>query len=278
MKIRRRVTQYILAVMTIVLVLLAAMVVSDVLVNERRMQVARARVAAGMIKNYIRQNSQMQTIYKSPVEPGHLPTDLALLADNMIESGWVGAILVIRDGEVYVSVPELSGDRQYDCEETFQNIEAKNIFEPGVDWRDSVNRSYSIHVRSLPVGSSIYESLTGVLGVFFVGTLLLLWTVFALLRRLVVSPIERLASAAETNRRARLPSLIDIGDPGTDEMRSLVAAFNAMLTELDDIKRNLEQRVQDETLARMRAQAGLIAEQRLAATGRLAAGVAHENQ
>ena len=114
MKLRRRVMIYILAVMTIVLFLLAAMVISDVLKNEQRIQETRAQVAVGMIKNYIRQSAHMQWLYRAPVEPGHLPTDLQQLAENMVGSGLIGAIRIERDGAIVASVPETEATRRFE--------------------------------------------------------------------------------------------------------------------------------------------------------------------
>ncbi|HVP30494.1 MAG TPA: ATP-binding protein [Myxococcota bacterium] len=98
-----------------------------------------------------------------------------------------------------------------------------------------------------------------------------------LLRRRVVSPLARLAAAARAiaggARGARAPS------EGTSETIELAAAFNAMTDALEGRTDELEKAVHElrEANRSLRsAEAGLARAERLAAVGRLAAGVAHE--
>jgi len=107
----------------------------------------------------------------------------------------------------------------------------------------------------------------------------LIFTAFgaSVLRRRLVLPLRRLRDAAEAVARgddaARVP------EEGAAEAADLAAAFNAMNEALERRTGALEKAVADlrATNAELRqARAGLDRAERLAAVGRLAAGVAHE--
>jgi signal transduction histidine kinase len=98
-----------------------------------------------------------------------------------------------------------------------------------------------------------------------------------LLRRRLVLPLQRLASAARAiadgDSGARVP--VD----GAAEVADVAVAFNDMTAALERRSGELEKAVSDlrQSNARLRtARAGLERAERLAAVGRLAAGVAHE--
>jgi signal transduction histidine kinase len=107
------------------------------------------------------------------------------------------------------------------------------------------------------------------------GTVLLMVVTFVLVSRLVLVPIDRLVNAA--NRIAG-------GDysepvPSTrreDEIETLIEAFNAMMVEVKSYRQHLEERVQEATRQVKLAEKSLTIAQRLAATGKLASGIAHE--
>ncbi|MHC4779821.1 MAG: sensor histidine kinase [Planctomycetota bacterium] len=106
-------------------------------------------------------------------------------------------------------------------------------------------------------------------------TVVLIGATYLLLDRRVLNPLGLLVDAssrvAEGNLRSEVP-----GAGGGDEMARLVTAFNAMMREVQDYRDHLDKRVEEEKARVAAAQRRLAIAQRLAATGTLAAGIAHE--
>lgn len=107
------------------------------------------------------------------------------------------------------------------------------------------------------------------------GTVMLGLAVYGLTLRLVVNPVERLAAASRAaGARGILPK-VPQSDRG-DEIGALIRSYNSMVDEVNDLRLNLERRVQDAIHELEAAQKKLILSERLSISGRLAAGVAHE--
>jgi len=97
------------------------------------------------------------------------------------------------------------------------------------------------------------------------------------LRRFVLAPLGNVLQDSELIVRgtAGLEMRGLKGAKGGD-IETLVAAFNAMFTELKAYQSDLEGKVNDATRTIQKQQQSLVIAQRLAATGTLAAGLAHE--
>jgi len=112
--------------------------------------------------------------------------------------------------------------------------------------------------------------------VLAMGTLILIGATYLILRALVLRPLERLeeASRAVAEGWASTPT---VPVPrGGGEMARVIENFNRMAAEVDEYQAHLEDRVLD-TLKRVTStERRLVVAQRLAATGTLAAGFAHE--
>lgn len=107
------------------------------------------------------------------------------------------------------------------------------------------------------------------------GTVVMAILVFLIVDRVVLRPVERLArAAAEFGRGGDPPPLR--GDPGAREVAALSASFEAMMHDIRGFQRDLERRVEQATERALLAERHASRQDRLAALGMLAAGLAHE--
>ena len=104
----------------------------------------------------------------------------------------------------------------------------------------------------------------------FLASGLLYWT----LSRLVLDPLDDIVAA--TRHLGSGEAVVVRGVNRNDEIGQLAEAFNRMADEVTETRRHLEEKVRLAAAAVERTQRDLAFSERLAATGRLAAGVAHE--
>ncbi|HHN47319.1 MAG TPA: HAMP domain-containing histidine kinase [Planctomycetes bacterium] len=109
----------------------------------------------------------------------------------------------------------------------------------------------------------------------FVGMLIVMGVAFGITESLVITPLASLAAASRLLHGGAMPPPIP-GSARKDEVGELIRSFEAMAKEVMDYRQNMEQKVESETAKRLDAEKGLILAQRLSATSRLAAGIAHE--
>jgi signal transduction histidine kinase len=110
---------------------------------------------------------------------------------------------------------------------------------------------------------------------FLVSTMLLIGATFLGLRRLVLQPVAALHSAAERIESGDLGARVELGGQ-VGELSELGATFNRMATRVEGFSRELESQVQRATEQARVAERVALTQQRLAALGELAAGIAHE--
>jgi signal transduction histidine kinase len=107
------------------------------------------------------------------------------------------------------------------------------------------------------------------------GTILLILSIYFLLTRLVIKPIETLAQAssqiASGDYNVQLQPLV-----GNDEVANLVNTFKMMLEEIKGYHSDMETKIEEAKVKIKATEEQLIIAQRLSATGTLAAGIAHE--
>lgn len=107
------------------------------------------------------------------------------------------------------------------------------------------------------------------------GTSLLMFITYVVLSRLVIHPVERLAQTADHVAKGDFAAR-SVPVDSNDEIGRLVSSFNYMVSEVSDYHNLLEERI-DEAQERVQmAERHLMVAQRLTATGKLAAGIAHE--
>lgn len=110
---------------------------------------------------------------------------------------------------------------------------------------------------------------------FIASTLLLTFSTFGLIRNLVLNPVHRLVVAAERIGRGDLGARVG-QVTRRDEIGQLMRSFDAMADDVQGFQERLEREVDEATRAARAAEAAAMTQRRLAATGELAAGVAHE--
>ncbi len=98
---------------------------------------------------------------------------------------------------------------------------------------------------------------------------------YVIVSRLVIRPVERLTRATQRIARGELGEPIQ-GTGSSDEIADMIDTFNVMVAEIQDYRTGLEDRIAEATERIQRTEAHLAVAQRLAATGKLAAGIAHE--
>jgi signal transduction histidine kinase len=98
---------------------------------------------------------------------------------------------------------------------------------------------------------------------------------FFLMRRFVLDPIARLVEGARRVAAGDLSSRVQSTRRG-DELATLIESFNAMTEKVEGYNAELARDVATATEQVRRAEAAAMTQRRLAATGELAAGIAHE--
>jgi signal transduction histidine kinase len=106
-------------------------------------------------------------------------------------------------------------------------------------------------------------------------TVLLTAGTFFALRRTVLDPVSELTGAAQRVALGDLSVRVDVPEQ-SDELAELSRTFNSMVGEVRGFNERLEREVQLATEQARRAEAAAMTQRRLAATGELAAGIAHE--
>jgi len=109
----------------------------------------------------------------------------------------------------------------------------------------------------------------------FIGMVIVMGVVFGVMESLVIGPLASLAAASRLLKSGVKPPPIPAGQR-RDEAGELVRSFQSMADEVLDYRHNMEQKVEEETSRRVQAERGLVLAQRVSATSRLAAGIAHE--
>lgn len=116
--------------------------------------------------------------------------------------------------------------------------------------------------------------LAGLAAALVLGIILVVGLLYLALKRLILDPLDELIEATHRLSRGETPGLRPMSR--TDEVGRLAQAFNSMADEIMEARKGLEDRVREATEEISRTQKELAFAERLAATGRLAAGVAHE--
>jgi signal transduction histidine kinase len=110
---------------------------------------------------------------------------------------------------------------------------------------------------------------------FLLSLLLLTLGTFSVLQRFFLMPVQELAAGAQRVSAGDLAARVRV-PARRDEMADLIAGFNAMTARVQGFNAELAREVEAATARVRRAEAAAMMQRRLAATGELAAGIAHE--
>ncbi|MHC4861730.1 MAG: sensor histidine kinase, partial [Planctomycetota bacterium] len=108
-----------------------------------------------------------------------------------------------------------------------------------------------------------------------VGVVVIILVIYVVVSRTVIRPIERLERAARRLAKGDYSRPVPLAGRD-DEIDTLIEAFNNTMLELGTFRQHLEERVDDARQHAKAAEKNLVIAQRLAATGQLASGIAHE--
>lgn len=134
---------------------------------------------------------------------------------------------------------------------------------------------FVVAVELEPIGSGAEDTGRFIFVVIAVALVVLLLYTWFVLDRFVARPLRQVASGAERVASGDYSALVEVRH-GDDEIRQVVDAFNSMMVELSALRATLQERIGEAVRKARRTQDSLVIAQRLAATGRLAAGIAHE--
>ncbi len=142
--------------------------------------------------------------------------------------------------------------------------------------RDAASPPTTVYVLEVarPPEDAVAASQLMFLVVVGSGVLLLVLTWF-IVDRVVARPLSEVVRGAnrvaEGDYGTEVPS-----SGGDDEIQKVITSFNTMMVELGALQSRMRDRTQDALLQAKKTQESLVIAQRLASTGQLAAGIAHE--
>lgn len=174
--------------------------------------------------------------------------------------------------------------------EDFQEGEALWMMALAIERRELVRNSFGAAAPMLTTGGTAWGAAwfrgapiefaasrtRQILPAFLVALAGVTLVTLVLLRRTVLDPVAGLARAAGRLEAGDLAARARTRDHREDELGALVHTFNSMAARLERYNRDLEGAVQEATDRVRSAEAAAMTQRRLAATGELAAGIAHE--
>ncbi|MCK9554614.1 ATP-binding protein [bacterium] len=211
----------------------------------------------------------------------------ALIIERNTVSDFSGlAEEIIRLNVSDINLPDAANQKLASLSEKFPYIVNVNVSEkenslirPGSDIYVSNNKNslfISAGIDREPfTGKIIANTFNFSILIFILSMLVISWAAYMMISGFILRPLERLRERLESISREDYGKTIEIFK-GQDEISSFINVFNKMTTELQnlkDINQNKLESLHNEVDKKERQ---MIIAQRLAATGQLAAGIAHE--
>lgn len=258
MKLRSKLLFSVIAVMliTLLIVLLCLLL-------------ARANHAVRLQQNIVKADALLVTnILNGKISQGMFAEDVGNeikeLAGDMQKSGLLADNWVILDsaGNTIAGSgsPSVSG---------YQSIVGVIKLENGITCYLHANIDKQALFRE------ISEGMEAIILGMVAGTFFLISVVYLLTSRLVLDPVIRILAMTKILKHGGIP-----GDnrltSRKDEIGELMNSFSTMAQEVGENRKHLQDKIRDATIKIEQAQKDLAFKDRLAATGKLASGVAHE--
>ncbi len=245
MSLRVRMVLAVVGAMVIVAMLLGLTVAADYYARSQAERARTARVAAGVLEAVEDPTAFGRMMKQAPV------ASWALVSDE-------GRVVAWSEGGAVAGL-----DREEALAQVRPNTPSVRVPGRGV-----------LHLR-VEEGPGFASGLSSGATALAVGTVLMVVVACMLLAGLVVRPVERLLQATRMLSAGGRPPKV-VGEERQDEIGELIRSFNLMAEEVRSYREDLEKKVSEATRDYEKAQKGLVLEQRLASTGKLAAGIAHE--
>ena len=190
-------------------------------------------------------------VFLNPIGARHRPADfpLALITAAVVKATATRSAIPVAEG---IAIPIYSHTPFASAVEAWGGVYVKSaapLAPPNILWRVFV--------------------------IGLAGTAVLALLVFLIVDRVVLRPVERLAQAAAEFGRGGDPPPMR-ADPAAREVAALSASFEAMMRDIRGFQLDLEKRVEQATERALMAERHASRQDRLAALGMLAAGLAHE--
>jgi HAMP domain-containing protein len=279
MSLRNKILVSIIVIMTLIVALLTTNLAYDALARSQAERQRSADLMARLAQEWITDLVTTTGVPKDFSDP-----EWRLRVGNKFGQSSLFRRWVIVDPQFKVIAWNMAGEPR----DEFKTEDLKSAVEQGrivvrentiaaplllPDGRRVCLRMNTEHLNPPPLG--LVDRWQNVFIVMALGTILLIVTVYMLLNRLVVRPLEVLADASTRIKNKDYSRTVAEPD-NYDEISNLIRTFNTMTYSLQKHREELEQKIEDETDRRRGTERRLVVAQRLSATGALAAGIAHE--
>jgi signal transduction histidine kinase len=197
-----------------------------------------------------------------------------ILQDLMPESGLISGWILVNETGHLVTTSFREGELEQGTLVTPATLAQYGVNTKPLTVMSQAGAKWVLHVSS-PEWKYLPANMWLILLGLFIGMAIVMGVVYGVMESLVIGPLASLAAASRLLKSGVKPPPIPAMQR-RDEVGELVRSFQSMAEEVLDYRHDIEQKVEEETSRRAQAEHGLVLAQRVSATSRLAAGIAHE--